>query len=56
MEAAKDRLVNAKLKEEKWASDGYGGRKLIAEFPGYELSVLFSGDEVVTTSFLILSE
>jgi hypothetical protein len=55
-EAARSRLSGARITEEDWKEGGFGGKQLVATFPGYEVRVLFFGNEVVTTSVQILSK
>ena len=56
MEAVRSKLVAAKLSEEDWKEGGFGGRQLVATFPGYEIRVLFLDDRAITTSFQLLSK
>lgn len=53
---ARARLPRTRLTESRWESGGKGGRELIANYPGYELRLLFYEDRVVTTSFQVLTK
>jgi hypothetical protein len=56
MEEVRARFSDVQLTEEEWREGGFVGRQLVATFPEYEVRVLFSGNEVITTSFQVLSE
>jgi hypothetical protein len=53
---ARRRLAGEKLNEEEWKEGEFGGKQLVAEFPLYELRLLFLEDKVIVTSVQILSK
>ena len=56
MNEARNRLSGAKLSEERWSEDGVGGQELVAEFPHYEVRVLFHEELAITTSIQVISD
>jgi hypothetical protein len=53
---ARNRLASAQLSEGDWSKGRFGGRRLIAKFPEYEVRVLFWNGKAITTSVQILSK
>ena len=56
LQDARARLPRGRITESQWQSEGQRGRQLVANYPEYELRLLFFEDRVVTTSFQVLSK
>lgn len=53
---ARGKLANGKVSEDQWSNGGFGGKQLLAAFPGYEVRLMFLGDKVLTASVRISSK
>ena len=56
LQDARARLPRGRITESQWQSQGQRGRQLVANYPEYELRLLFFEDHVVTASFQVLSK
>lgn len=56
IDEVRTRLAGAKIVEDEWKQDGFGGKQLLASFPAYDLRVLFLEDKAIVASVEISSK